>query len=229
MSIPLPPMSNTIVSTPKQLPILSRHENYRLCFLLIGNKFHIPYDLIKFIYLILSKEKIKEFNQCVMFHTNILHMKHFQSCAFLHTASKNKNYIQQWKSYFQEICENFSLTEDYIFSYRIPMNKYSEWVIQKSVIRNRYLLPPNPEDPNLNILGFLDCKEQITMEIKIIGSRYFAEDYFSDDENRWITKPASRRNKINYLNSNNFHDIEYEFMDWIDMNGEERYPEFHII
>ena len=109
------------------------------------------------------------------------------------------------------------------------MNKYSEWVIQKSVIRGRYLLPPNPEDPNLNILGFLDCKEQITMEIKIIGSRYFAEDYFSDDENRWITKPASRRNKINYLNSNNFHDIEYEFMDWIDMNGEERYPEFHII
>ena len=58
MSIPLPPMSNTIISIPKQLPILSRHENYRLCFLLIGNKFHIPFDLIRFIYLILSKEKI---------------------------------------------------------------------------------------------------------------------------------------------------------------------------
>ena len=200
MSIPLPPMSNTIISIPKQLPILSRHENYRLCFLLIGNKFHIPFDLIRFIYLILSKEKIKELNQCAMFHTNILHLKHLQSPALPPHHPNVKNYIQQWKSIYQEICENFSLTEDSIFSYRIPMNKYSEWVIKKSVIRGRYLLPPNPDDPHLNVLAFLDCKEQITMEINIIGSRYFAENYFSDDENLWITKPASLRNKINYLN-----------------------------
>jgi hypothetical protein len=183
------------------------------------------------IYLLVKQDQIDELNQCAMFHTNMLHFKHLSGC-FGPGASRGsqvdiKKQIQQWKPIYQEICENHILTKDSIYSYLIPLNKHSEWVIQKSIVRGKYLLPPN--DPNHNILGFLDCKEQVTMEINIIGSRFFGEDYFSDDELRWITIPASLRCKIDYLNNNDFHEIEEEYNDWIEMYGEERYPDFHII
>jgi len=226
MSIPLPTcdsiVCDSIVSTPR-VPLFSRREDFRACFIQLGNTFNVSFDLLKIIYLLVKQDQIDELNQCAMFHTNMLHFKHLSGC-FGPGASRSSILDQP---IYQEVCENHILTKDSIYSYLIPLNKHSEWVIQKSIVRGKYLLPPN--DPNHNILGFLDCKEQVTMEINIIGSRFFGEDYFSDEELRWITIPASLRCKIDYLNNNDFHHIEEEYNDWIEMYGEERYPEFHII
>ena len=192
--------------------MLSRYQRLKKTFIELGNKHHIPNDIIDLIYEYYVKQNKKDVDEIRMFYKNMILMHTLSSLGNLERGSKiynttqKKDYYLNWKLLYNENQKDYHNFKEDIYKYRLPMG------IKNSQLKRRMM-------NNNDELLFTDTREKILIEIKIIGTRNYLlypieGNPFKKSEYGYLE--ASLEQKIKYLEITPWWEIEEDYLNWID-------------
>ncbi len=191
------------------------HPKMRKIFLQLGRTFQLPDSILRMIYLILQSSTNYEDHLTCCFHRNILLLNVLLSHKDI--ESLGSSFVKDYSSYshkdlFNVLYDHF-YGEQTPFDYRIPMGRDCEWCIKNS--SNKKLIFNNDH----SIQRVNDIRERLFLEINILGEEKYI--YVRDDRpNLPISyKPASRKVKLNYVNTSSFNEIYNDYSSFKEVKG----------
>ena len=202
-----------------KISYLSRCQEMKKCYIQLGKRYNIPYELIKYIYNHTRKVSTNEMKKLIIYHNNMIIFKLITSPFDQYDRIEYNKYdkqierIRTWKKKYDSINGWDGFNNDILFQYRIPDGKGCEWAINKSPIRKVIYKDDN--------YIFLDIREKIIIELKILSE----ENYLWErNEVDGSLTPAKIKLKIKYLNKSPFNEIYEDYDDFLTHKGtEEQY------
>ena len=137
-----------------KISLLSREQEKKKVFIQLGRKFHLPLDIIIFLYNSLRKSVNKDSSLQINFHKNIL-----------------SSHLCGPSSMCYDIDDKF-LTLNNPFQYRLPIGKSNEWLIYSDKSRKDNIMYEG-------LYNELKPRDIICQQIEIYGEKNFILKYRS--------------------------------------------------
>ena len=142
--------------------------------------------------------------------------------CLISAGNNTEGWLENWNNnYITYIQDNCNFSKDGIFDYLVPDKRNCEWVIKNSKLSYRKPLRTIDDYPN-----FVDKRQRLITEIKIMGKKNYLIDYEISRE-RNITVCCSMKKKIKYINTSSWLEIECDYINYIEANEDEK-NEFRI-
>jgi hypothetical protein len=195
----------------------TKEEKLKICFLQMGNKFQLPMDMIILLYKYKIKSEEEDLNKIRIEYKNLINM-----LCLISKGNNTKGWLENWNSnYTTYIQGNCNFSKDDIFNYLVPDKRNCEWVIKNSQLSYRKPLRTIDDYPN-----FMDKRQRLITEIKIMGKENYLNDY-EISRNRNITVCCPIKKKIKYINTSSWLEIECDYINYIEAAEDEK-EEFRI-
>jgi len=190
----------------------TKETKIKICFLQIGKKFKLPMEMIILLYKHKLQSEEEDLNKIRMEHKNFINMLCLTS-----KGNNTEGWLENWKNnYISYIQGNYHFDKDDIFNYLVPDKRNCEWVIKNSKLSYRKPLRTIDDYPN-----FVDIREKLITEIKIIGRNNYLIDYETWRKKNIIID-CSMKKKIKYMNTSSWLEVECDYNNYIEANDDEK-------
>lgn len=225
-----------------KVSFLSREQETKKCFLQLGRTFGLSHDILRLLYNHKNASEREEEGFTRMFYKNMILLMCLDShgnldilCACSHRHAHippRRDPIQLWRNRYREHIDNGKcFMKDDLYSHRLPLNKNCEWGIKHSVLSER-----KPLKLGEDVKGFYDSREKLLAEIRIIGEEgYLTSKTPSIDATgerlalRCGDPPPTRKNKILYVNTSPWEEVELDYENFLEWKGTEHERSWRII
>jgi len=220
-----------------KISFLSREQELKKCFIQLGVKFGLPRELVMLLYNYTHVSEREEYDLTRMFHKNMILFMCLDSRGTLDTLSEPRSKsgkprlaILSWKQRYREHIEDGRcFMKDDLYSHRLPMDKNCEWGIMHSQLSRR-----KPIKDGEFVSGFYDLREKMLCEIRIIGEEGYLwkitqyPDKSGEYEDIWTEEPLETRDKIHYLNTSPWEEIEIDYETYLDWKDTPEGPSWRV-
>tara|TARA_B100001287_G_scaffold121306_1_gene102239 strand:+ start:120 stop:725 length:606 start_codon:yes stop_codon:yes gene_type:complete len=172
-----------------KISLLSREQEKKKVFIQLGRKFHLPLDIIIFLYNSLRKSVNKDSSLQINFHKNIL-----------------SSHLCGPASMCYDIDDKF-LTLNNPFQYRLPIGKGTEWLIYSDKSRKDNIMYEG-------LYNELKPRDIICQQIEIYKDLQFIFKYELVRE-RKIYKPLTGMERIRFIDrmDTDLFDLYWEYLE----------------
>ena len=177
------------------------HPRMKKAFIQLGKKFQLPDDIVERLYSILRQSLRIEEESTQRFSRNILLLNVMVSEPF----RKNRDDLYDCKGSQYEVSNPLD--------YRLPEKRNCEWAIKNS--GNKKL----KFNENNEIWKFLDIREKMFIEIKILGEKNYLFDLNSVGYGLRRYNVAEKKKKILYLNNSSFEEMYFDYQNFLEWKG----------
>ena len=177
------------------------HPRMKKAFIQLGKKFQLPDDIVERLYSILKQTLRIEEESTQRFSRNVLLLNVMVSEPF----RKNRDDLYD--------CNGSQYEVSNPFDYRLPENRNCEWAIKNS--GNKKL----KFNENNEIWKFLDIREKLFIEIKILGEENYLFDLNSVGYGIRRYNVAEKKKKILYLNNSSFEEVYFDYQNFLEWKG----------
>ena len=177
------------------------HPRMKKAFIQLGKKFQLPDDIVERLYSILKQTLRMEEKSTQRFSRNVLLLNVMVSEPF----RKNRDDLYDCKGSQYEVSNPLD--------YRLPEKRNCEWAIKNS--GNKKL----KFNENNEIWKFLDIREKMFIEIKILGEENYLFDLNSVGYGLRRYNVAEKKKKILYLNNSSFEEMYFDYQNFLEWKG----------
>ena len=222
---------------------LSREQETKKCFLQLGRTFGLSHDILRLLYNHKNSSERKEEGFTRMFYKNMILLMCLDSHGNLDVLTAfetelrrhahippRRDPIQMWRNRYREHIDNGKcFMKDDLYSHRLPLDKNCEWGIMHSQLSRR-----KPIKDGEFVSGFYDLREKMLCEIRIIGEEGYLwkitqyPDKSGEYEDIWTEEPLETRDKIHYLNTSPWEEIEIDYETYLDWKDTPEGPSWRV-
>ena len=170
-------------------------------FIQLGKKFQLPDDIVERLYSILRQSLRMEEESTQMFSRNVLLLNVMVSEPF----RKNRDDFYDCKGSQYEVSNPFD--------YRLPEKRNCEWAIKNSGNKKLKFNEDN------KLWKFLDIREKLFMEIKILGEENYLFDLNSVGYGLRRYNVAEKKKKLLYLNNSSLEEMYFDYQNFLEWKG----------
>ena len=196
-----------------------KYYELKKCYIQLGKKYKLPDDIIRLIYF-KTKKSIKDHeNNQRIYHKNILLFKlissPFDTKFHILGGEKyiHKDILKTWMKKYEEVNVWNGFYNEILYEYRLPEGRNCEWAIKNS--GNKKL----KFNENNEIWKFLDIREKMFIEIKILGEKNYLFDLNSVGYGLRRYNVAEKKKKILYLNNSSFEEMYFDYQNFLEWKG----------
>ena len=193
-------LGNTVYDAESRKQCL-QHPTMKKVFMQIGKKFKLPDDIVDGLYSILRQNLRMEEESTQRFSRNILLLNVMVSEPF----RMNRDNLYD--------CKGSQYEEGNPLDYRLPESRNCEWAIKNS--GNKKLKFNENNEP----WKFLDIREKLFIEIKILGEKNYLFDLNSAGYGIRRFNVAEKKKKILYLNNSSFEEMYFDYQNFLEWKG----------
>ena len=177
------------------------HPRMKKAFIQLGKKFQLPDDIVERLYSILRQSLRMEEESTQMFSRNVLLLNVMVSEPF----RKNRDDFYDCKGSQYEVSNPFD--------YRLPEKRNCEWAIKNSGNKKLKFNEDN------KLWKFLDIREKLFMEIKILGEENYLFDLNSVGYGLRRYNVAEKKKKLLYLNNSSLEEMYFDYQNFLEWKG----------
>ena len=177
------------------------HPQMKKAFIQLGKKFQLPDDIVERLYSILRQSLRMEEESTQMFSRNVLLLNVMVSDPF----RKNRDDFYDCKGSQYEVSNPLD--------YRLPEKRNCEWAIKNSGNKKLKFNEDN------KLWKFLDIREKLFMEIKILGEENYLFDLNSVGYGLRRYNVAEKKKKLLYLNNSSLEEMYFDYQNFLEWKG----------
>tara|TARA_B100000029_G_C17078050_1_gene779454 strand:- start:46 stop:639 length:594 start_codon:yes stop_codon:yes gene_type:complete len=170
-------------------------------FIQLGKKFQLPDDIVERLYSILRQNIRMEEESTQRFSRNILLLNVMVSEPF----RKDRDDLYDCKGSQYEVSNPLD--------YRLPEKRNCEWAIKNSGNKKLRFNEDN------KLCKFLDIREKLFIEIKILGEENYLFDLNSVGYGLRRYNVAEKKKKLLYLNNSSFEEMYFDYQNFLEWKG----------
>ena len=222
-----------------KVSFLSREQETKKCFLQLGRTFGLSHDILRLLYNYKNASEREEEGFTRMFYKNMILLMCLDSHGNLDVLTTRetewrrrtripprRDPITLWRNRYRGHIDNGKcFMKDDLYAPRLPLNKNCEWGIKHSGLSER-----KPLKLGEDVKGFYDSREKLLAEIRIIGEEGYltsrtayidALGFEIGPALRRGDPPSTRKNKILYVNTSPWEEVEFDYENFLEWKGTE--------